>query len=98
MLLHFLAHGLRQAMKFDNFIERRFVKRAADEPAVVPITVKVVLTQILDPDEAFRRIAKINFWRPDSMGLQKFRDLDVMRFSSRSRLYLTRISVWFCEQ
>ena len=65
-------------MKFDNFIERGFVKRTADKPTLSPIIVKVPLTQILDPDEAFRCVVKINFRRPDSTGRQKFCDLDVM--------------------
>src|SRR5262245_6358887 len=78
VFLHFQAHGLRQAMKFDNFIERRLVKRAADEPVVVPITVEIAHTQILDPDEAFLCIVKINSWGSNSVGIEKFCDLDVM--------------------
>ena len=35
-------------MKFDNFVERGFVKRTADKPALSPIAVKVALTQILE--------------------------------------------------
>ncbi len=44
----------------------------------MPITVEVLRTQVLDPDEAFRFIVKINFGDPDSMELEKFRDFYVM--------------------
>jgi len=52
MFFHFQAHGLRQAVQLDDFIERRFVERATDKPAVASITVEVLLAQVLDPDEA----------------------------------------------
>ena len=42
------------------------------------MTVEILLTQVLDPDEAFRFIVKINFRDPDSVDVEKFRDLDVM--------------------
>ena len=44
----------------------------------MPTTVEILLTQIFDPDEAFRFIVKINFRDPDSVDVEKFRDLDVM--------------------
>jgi len=37
-----------------------------------------LLAQVLDPDEAFRFIVKINFGDPDSVDVEEFRDLDVM--------------------
>src|SRR5881227_4070704 len=53
MLLHFDADRLRQSMKGRDLIERRFVKRATDEPAFVAITVKIALAQIFNPDQPF---------------------------------------------
>src|SRR6266545_3016193 len=44
----------------------------------MPITVEVLRTQVLDPDEAFRFIVIINFGDPDSVDVEKFRNLDVM--------------------
>ena len=78
MLLHFYAHRLWQTVKLHNLVERRFVERAADKPALVSITIKVALTQIFDPDQAFRRVVKINLWHADSLPVEKLRDLDVM--------------------
>src|SRR5437762_6001301 len=65
-------------MQSRDLIESRFVKGAAIEPALVPIAVEIALPQILDPDKAFSRIVKINFRVPNSMGVEKLRDLDVV--------------------
>src|SRR6476469_10064930 len=65
-------------MQRRDLIESRFVKSPANEPALVPIAVEIALPQILDPDKAFRRIVKINFRNPKSMGVEKLRDLDVV--------------------
>src|SRR4029077_13297046 len=78
MVLHFCADRFRQTMKLQNFVDRRFVERAANGPALDAIAVEIALAQIFDPDEAFRRIVKINFRGPNAVGVEEFRDLDVV--------------------
>jgi hypothetical protein len=65
-------------MQSRDLIESRFVKGPANQPALVPIAVEIALPQILDPDKAFRWIMKIDFRNPNSMGVEKLRDLDVV--------------------
>src|SRR5436190_9137958 len=78
MLLHFDADRLRQSMECRDLIERRFVKRTADQPAFMTITVEIAFAQIFDPDETFRWIVKINLRHPNVVGIEEVRDLDIM--------------------
>ena len=61
-----------------NLIERRVVKRTADEPVFAAITVEIAFAQVFDPNEALCWIVKINLRHANSMRVEKFRDLDVM--------------------
>src|SRR2546421_13095607 len=60
-----LRLALRQAMELHDLPERRFVKGAAHDPAFAALTPEIGLAQVFDPDQAFRRIVKINFRRPN---------------------------------
>ena len=78
MLMHFHANRFRKLMKLANFVERRFIKRAANEPRFVPITEQIALAEVLQPDQTFLDIVIINSGRMNPVRLQKLRDLDVM--------------------
>ena len=58
-------------MKLCHFIERGFVKGAPNEPGFVAVAEKIVLAQVLDPDQSFRRIVKINLRRANAVLGQK---------------------------
>ena len=78
ILLDFDAGRLRQTMERGNLIERRFVKRAAHQPALPAIAEKVALAQVLNPDQTFCRVVKVNLWHSNSVCVEKFCDLDVV--------------------
>ena len=65
-------------MERGNLIKRRFVKRAAHQPALRAIAEKIPLAQVLNPDQTFCRVVKINFRRSNSVCVEKFCDLDIM--------------------
>ena len=64
-------------MEFRDFLERGFVKRATHGPALGAITPQVALAQVFDPDQALRRIVKIDLRRADLMPGEKMRDVHV---------------------
>src|SRR5207244_6426034 len=78
ILLDFDAGRLRQTMERGTLIERRFVKRAAHQPALPAIAEKVALAQVLNPDQTFCRVVKINFRHSNSACMKKSGDLDVV--------------------
>src|SRR6266581_6839209 len=78
ILLDFDAGRLRQTMERGNLIERRFVKRAAHQPALRAIAEKIALAQVLNPDQTFCRVVKINFRHSNSACVKKSGDLDVV--------------------
>jgi len=65
-------------MQPGDFIQRRFVKCAAHQPAFAAVTEKVALAQILDPDQSLVRIVIINLRRVNPVGIEKFCDRDVV--------------------
>src|ERR1043166_5887658 len=65
-------------MQFGDLIQRRLVEGAAHQPAFASVTEKVALAQIFNPDQSLVRIVIINFWRANSVGGEKLRDLDVV--------------------
>ena len=78
MLLHLNASGFGQRVQRCDLIERRFVKRAPDQPALPAITVEIALPQVFNPDETLGWIVEIDLRHADSMLAEKIRDGDVM--------------------
>src|SRR5689334_6699488 len=78
MFPHFDAKRLWQFMKFADFVQGRFVKRATDHPRFISIIKEIVFTEVFQPDQSLVRVVVINPRRPDLMGLQELRDLHVM--------------------
>ena len=65
-------------MQLHDLIQRRFVERAAHQPAFLAITAKVALPKIFQPDQTFLSIVKINLGHPNSVLGEKVRDRYVM--------------------
>src|SRR5437868_7305139 len=69
---------LWQAMQLHYLVEGRFVKCAPHDPSLVAIAEQIALAEIFNPNQAFRRIMKINLRRSNFVRLQKLRDFDVV--------------------
>ena len=65
-------------MEPGDFIERRLVKRAPHRPAFVAMSEKILLAEVLDPNQTLLRIVKIDLRRANAVRFEKLRDLDVM--------------------
>src|ERR1700730_1399870 len=58
--------------------QSRLIHRPPEKPVLTAMAEKIVLAQILDPDEAFLGIMIIDFGGANIVRFQKSRDLDVM--------------------
>ena len=67
-----------QIMQLRDFIQGGLVERAADQPFVIAETEEVGFTKILDPDQAFFWVMKINFRSSNTAGRKKFSDADIV--------------------
>src|SRR5438874_11167828 len=65
-------------MKLCDYIQGLSIKRAAHQPRILSKTEKIILTQVLDPNQSFSGVMKIGFRRGNSMFRQKFSDAHVM--------------------
>src|SRR5450432_2212637 len=66
--------GGGDAVQLRDFLERRLVKGAPRRPAPVAIAPEIALAEILDPDEAFRRVVEENFRRAHTVCREELRD------------------------
>ena len=73
----FRGVGGGNAVQFRDFLQRRLIVSTSHQPALVAIAPEVALAKVFDPDEAFRRVVKVDLGRAHSMGGEELRDLDV---------------------
>src|SRR5262249_3938645 len=73
MLIHLNANRFGQCVQRRDLIESQFVERAAHQPGFVAITKEVALTKVLQPDQTFVGVVKVNLWDTNSVLGKKVR-------------------------
>ena len=61
-----------------DFVQGRSIKRAAHQPGILAETEQIALAQVLDPNQTFFGVMKINLRYGNSMFRQKFSDAHVV--------------------
>src|SRR5438094_10553017 len=65
-------------MELRDLIQSRSIKCAAHQPGILAETEKIALAQVLDPNQSFFDVMKVDFRHGNSILRQKFSDAHVM--------------------
>ena len=65
-------------MQTRHLLQRRLIKRPPSPPAFLAITKEIAFAQVLDPNQPFTGIVKIDLRRAYPVIFQKTRDFDVV--------------------
>src|SRR5205085_1016541 len=74
----FIPVSLGQIVQLRDFIKRGLVKGTADHPFVIAKTEEVSFAQVLNPDQAFFWVMKVNSRSSNSAARKEFSDSDIM--------------------